>query len=183
MVKSLSIKCFHLLMLLQQFVNDIHKQQSFYGGPVARLDQQCYLFFFLAIKRNISIHMVHLAGNCQKEKANRNILSYTLKESYHMYGFSKRALSVEARRLSSRARVFIDLDSDQEKTLYHYCFPFFLPATESLCSQTRSVCQFIKREAVSGVTGLCSVIINILLIQVFAVVKMHYSISHWIPDI
>lgn len=97
--------------------------------------------------------MVHLSGNCQKEKTNRGILSYALKESYHMYGFSKHALSVDVRRISSHARVSIDLDSDQEKTLYRYCFPFFLPATESVCSQTKSVCQFIKREAISGVTG------------------------------
>lgn len=97
--------------------------------------------------------MVYLSGNCQKEKANRKILSYALKESCHMYGFSKHTLSADARRISSHARVFVDLDSDQEKTLYHYCFPFFLPATESLCSQMRSVCQFIKREAISGVTG------------------------------
>lgn len=93
----------------------------------------CYLFFFLAIKRNILIQMVHLSASCQEEKANRCILSYALKESYHMYGFSKHALSVDA-RISSHARVVIDLDTDQEKTLYLYCFPFFLPATNRRAS-------------------------------------------------
>lgn len=97
--------------------------------------------------------MVHLSRKCQKEETDGNILLYVLKESYHMYGFSEHALSVDARRISNRAGVFIDLDSDQEKTLYHYCFPFFLPATENLCSQMRSICQFIKREGISDVTG------------------------------
>lgn len=82
-----------------------------------------------------------------------------------MYGFSEHALSVDARRISNHARVFTDLDREEKtlKTLYHYCFPllFFFPATESLCSQTRSVIQFIKRKAISGVTAQCSVLINI----------------------
>lgn len=78
---------------------------------------------------------------------------YALKDSYHMCGFSENALSVDARRISNGAGVFIDLDSDQEKTLYRYCFPSFLPATENLCSQMRSVCQLIKREGISDVTG------------------------------
>lgn len=77
--------------------------------------------------------MVHLSANCQEENANRCILSYAVKESYHMHGFSEHALSVDA-RISSHARVVIDLDTDQEKTLYHYCFSFFLPATDRRAS-------------------------------------------------
>lgn len=111
-----------------------------------------YLFFF-AIKRNILIQMVPLSANCQEENANRYIFSYALKESYRMHGFSKHALSVDA-RISSLARVVIDLDTDQEKIL-PLLFSFFPPRhrQKSLCSLMRLVCQFIEREANSDVTG------------------------------
>lgn len=104
--------------------------------------------------------MVHLSANCQEEDANRYIFSYALKESYHMHGFSEHVLSVDA-RISSHARVVIDLDSDQEKILFFF---FFFPSShrqKSLCSLMRAVCQFIKREAISGITDQHPVLINI----------------------
>lgn len=73
--------------------------------------------------------MVHLSANCQEEDANRYIFSYALKESYHMHGFSEHVLSVDA-RISSHARVVIDLDSDQEKILFFFFLFSFQPQTE-----------------------------------------------------
>lgn len=117
--------------------------------------------FFLVIKRNIFIQMIHLSGNCQKEKINKHVLSYALKESCHMYGLSEHTLLVDARRISSHARVFIDLIVIKRRLCTTTVSPFCLPATECLCSQMRSECQFMKQEAISGVTGQCLCLIKV----------------------
>lgn len=118
----------------------------------------------------------------------RHILSYTLKESHHMYGFSKHTLSVDARRISSHARVFIDLDKEEKtlKTLYHYCSPllfFFFCHREPLF--TNKICESIHKKERHLWCHCIAFSFNKHLIDLslYLILELLLAVSHRIPNI